>query len=320
MDIRNYEYDELGSPIVGATVTVYTATLVHPPVTIITSGVTNGDGMWSFTGLAETAKDVKVEANGQVKWYKGKTSVGVSTVFFETPARFLQVGTPAAPGANASLLYSKVDGRFYKRSGASGAEVLVADFESATGVLTSTGWGTVQTAHIGTGQVTSTNILDGTILNADVNAAAAIAYSKLNLASSVATADLVASATSQISQVNGSTGSPTTTLTTFADVPEMSITLTTTGGPIMVTFEGGVYTNNAAASGTFGFSLDAAAEVHSRGYNLGNTLVLPVSITHVFTGVAAGSHTFKTRWKVSSTHTLTAFSTERSMIAVEYKR
>ena len=41
-----------------------------------------------------------------------------------------------------------------------------------------------------TGTVTSTMLLDGTILNADVNAAAAIAYSKLNLTGSVVNADI----------------------------------------------------------------------------------------------------------------------------------
>ena len=42
-----------------------------------------------------------------------------------------------------------------------------------------------------TGTVTSTMLLDGTILNADVNASAAIAYSKLNLGGTITSADLV---------------------------------------------------------------------------------------------------------------------------------
>jgi len=45
-----------------------------------------------------------------------------------------------------------------------------------------------------TGTVTSTMLLDGTILNADVNASAAIAYSKLNLGTSIVNADVSASA------------------------------------------------------------------------------------------------------------------------------
>ena len=42
-----------------------------------------------------------------------------------------------------------------------------------------------------TGTVTSTMILDGTILNADINASAAIAYSKLNLNGTITSADIV---------------------------------------------------------------------------------------------------------------------------------
>lgn len=46
------------------------------------------------------------------------------------------------------------------------------------------------TALSGTGIVTSTHILDGTILNADVNASAAIAYSKLALTGSIVSGDI----------------------------------------------------------------------------------------------------------------------------------
>lgn len=45
---------------------------------------------------------------------------------------------------------------------------------------------------IPTGLITSAMIADGTIVNADVSASAAIAYSKLNLASSVTSADMAA--------------------------------------------------------------------------------------------------------------------------------
>lgn len=47
---------------------------------------------------------------------------------------------------------------------------------------------------IGTGKVTSNHILDGTIVNADVNASAAVAYSKLNLAGSIVNADVASAA------------------------------------------------------------------------------------------------------------------------------
>ena len=52
-----------------------------------------------------------------------------------------------------------------------------------------------------TGTVTSTMILDGTILNADVNSSAQIAYSKLNLTNSVVNADINASAAIALSKL-----------------------------------------------------------------------------------------------------------------------
>jgi len=50
-------------------------------------------------------------------------------------------------------------------------------------------------SDLGTGIVGSTNIADGTIVNADVNSSAAIAYSKLSLANSIAIADFSATGT-----------------------------------------------------------------------------------------------------------------------------
>ena len=47
---------------------------------------------------------------------------------------------------------------------------------------------------ISNGTITSAMIVDGTIVNADINASAAIAYSKLNLGTSIAASDLAANA------------------------------------------------------------------------------------------------------------------------------
>ncbi len=61
----------------------------------------------------------------------------------------------------------------------------VLTLPNVTGTLVSTG---------DTGTVTSTMILDGTILNADINASAAIAYSKLALGTSIVNADIATAA------------------------------------------------------------------------------------------------------------------------------
>ncbi len=58
---------------------------------------------------------------------------------------------------------------------------------------TSLAYGSIQGA-IPSSTVTSSMIVDGTIVNADINASAAIAYSKLNLGTSIAASDLAANA------------------------------------------------------------------------------------------------------------------------------
>jgi hypothetical protein len=66
---------------------------------------------------------------------------------------------------------------------------------ATAGNITLTGDVTVSggTATIGSGAVTSAKILDGTIVNGDINTSAAIAYSKLNLTGAVLNADLAGS-------------------------------------------------------------------------------------------------------------------------------
>ena len=69
-----------------------------------------------------------------------------------------------------------------------------------------------------TGTVTSTMILDGTIVNADVNSSAQVAYSKLNLTNSVVNADINASAAIDKTKISGTaitagdTGTVTSTM------------------------------------------------------------------------------------------------------------
>ena len=67
---------------------------------------------------------------------------------------------------------------------------LLADSSAANGVA----WGQIAAGGIATGAVTSAKILDDTIVNADINSAAAIAYSKLNLGTSIVNADVSTSA------------------------------------------------------------------------------------------------------------------------------
>jgi hypothetical protein len=81
VDLRNWEFNTLGSAVVGADVYVYDAVLTHPNVgTVLASTTTNSDGMWAFAGLSDVAKDVKVVYAGKTKWYKGMTRHNLGTV------------------------------------------------------------------------------------------------------------------------------------------------------------------------------------------------------------------------------------------------
>lgn len=63
-------------------------------------------------------------------------------------------------------------------------------------------FGQVPAAGIADGSITSAKILDGTIMNVDVNVAAAIAYAKLNLANSIVNADIAAGAAIAYAKLN----------------------------------------------------------------------------------------------------------------------
>lgn len=69
------------------------------------------------------------------------------------------------------------------------------------GTIWSIDAGAVTEGKIASGAVTSTKIANDTIVNADINSAAAIAYSKLNLAGSVVDADISASAEIAVSKL-----------------------------------------------------------------------------------------------------------------------
>ncbi len=98
-------------------------------------------------------------------------------------------------------------------------------------------------------------------------------------------------------------GDKSTTSTTPVDISGLSITLTTNGGPVLVVFDGlfhdnGVLTHfvNLRVDGTdyasgammYGALYDSSADPRH------HTLAV------LITGLAAGSHTFKMRWYVSS--------------------
>ena len=81
MDLRAPEYYAVsGLPVVGAQVDIWDAVLGTPAGSPLTSTTTDPNGWWTFTGLTDTPKDVRVTFAGYVRWYKGLTEANMFTV------------------------------------------------------------------------------------------------------------------------------------------------------------------------------------------------------------------------------------------------
>jgi hypothetical protein len=106
----------------------------------------------------------------------------------------------------------------------------------------------------------------------------------------------------------------TTSSTAFTNVDnaDLSLTITTTGGDVMVHFHGTVKTGSSASTQNmriyFDIEVDGSREGANDGICMiagsdaaadGNTL-RQVSFTRLITGLSSGSHTFKLQWKVSA--------------------
>jgi sporulation protein YlmC with PRC-barrel domain len=112
----------------------------------------------------------------------------------------------------------------------------------------------VTTGKLADGAVTSTKILDGTILNIDINASAAIAYSKLNLATSIVNADINASAAIDKTKISG-------TAVTLADTGTITSTMIANDSII----DADIKSNAAIALGKLA---DATIDIKTANYTL----------------------------------------------------
>lgn len=101
----------------------------------------------------------------------------------------------------------------------------------------------------------------------------------------------------------------TTTSTTLVDVDatNLALTITTTGGDVLVTFCGYANVN------TSGKSMSLAVDIDGTPYTVitqdcpGSGQQINVSFSYVFTGLTAGSHTFKLQW-LTETGTATLYA------------
>lgn len=99
----------------------------------------------------------------------------------------------------------------------------------------------------------------------------------------------------------------TLTSTTFTDVDatNLSLSLTTTGGAVLVGFHGSFMHTGTARNLYLNLTVDGAVHAAEDGLlaariDLGTAPGIPVSFVRLITGLAAGSHTINLTYKVSA--------------------
>ncbi len=127
-------------------------------------------------------------------------------------------------------------------------------------------------------------------------------------------------AITQVGYAAGATAGPTTTSTSNADMPDMSVTLTTAGGDLLVFFYAMWSINAANVQARFYFQLDGGAEqLIGLPHEVSADYQLPIFGVTRYTGLSAASHTVKVRWSTVS-NTLTARDTSRALLVVEVRK
>ena len=182
--------------------------------------------------------------------------------------------------------------------------------------------------------ITSSDILNGTILGADVAndtltatqiAADAVGASEL-ANNAVDTAAIVAQAVTQVVSTKATTVNPATTATTVggaATLPECSQTLVTTGGDVLVLFSGQFYHPTAGSDIHVDLYVDGAfytdrvVRIPASGNNI-NTVALTEWLSAAV--VPAGPHPILVRFWCSTAGTTTNNGVERNLTLVEFKR
>lgn len=115
------------------------------------------------------------------------TAVSTNTLTIE---RAIDGSSGQAHSAGAVVRHMAI-GRDYREANTHIENTTTAHGLTVANVVETTDTGTVSTGMIADSAVTSAKIADGTIVNADINASAAIAYSKLSLTGAILSSDIV---------------------------------------------------------------------------------------------------------------------------------
>lgn len=140
-------------------------------------------------------------------------------------------------------------------------------FPAVTGTVVTTG---------DTGTVTGTMIASDTIVNADINSAAAIAYSKLNLSNSIVNADINTSAAIDKTKISGTaitaadTGTVTSTMIADNTIVNGDISTTAAIAYSKLNLSGSIVNSDVSTSAAIAISKLAASTIS--GVSLGSNL------------------------------------------------
>jgi hypothetical protein len=136
---------------------------------------------------------------------------------------------------------------------------------------------------------------------------------------SITTAMLAPNAVTQLGSALGTTVNPATTSSSFVDIPEMTRTLTTVGGPLLCLLQINLQTDTTGSGGVLALNLDGADAISWTVRFPSPGLPMPLLVMHLF-GASAGSHTIKGRWAVLVSGTLTNPATARLLLVEEIRR
>lgn len=135
------------------------------------------------------------------------------------------------------------------------------------------------------------------------------------------TSALVANAVTQSAFAEGSTSGPTTTSTTYVDMTDMSLTVTSTGGIWLVDFSGLFTQSDNTKKVIFRIVVDGSEAGQSYRELRPAVAAQGYTVHSMWLGtIAAGSKVIKVQWAADNSGTCTAISTKRQLRAFELKR